>query len=352
MPRRRRRGCRRNLDVSIGAGIRDPRPFIYIRVESWLARIAEHGYLIVFAVAFLETFGLPIPAALALLAGGAACARGLLNPWWTVGGSIVCIASGDTLMFLMGRHTGWWLLSLLCRLSFNPESCILRSADAFYRRGRTLLVIAKFLPGINTMAPPLAGSMNMRFAQFLRLDAAGAALYAGGYFTVGFLCSDALESLTRGYRTFGHILGWIVAAAVVVYIGSRVWIWRKARELREAPFVEPVEAAHQLSAGKAVVYDVRSHGYYEPKAMRIEGSRRLDPNALNQVELDFPLDRQVYVYCTCRREATSAQVAHTLRQKGVLSSAIKGGLQAWKKAGLPLEAIPAEEMAALPVFDS
>jgi membrane protein DedA with SNARE-associated domain len=153
-------------------------------MESWIARIAEHGYLILFAVAFLETFGLPIPAALALLVAGAACARGLLNPWWTVGGSIVCIASGDSLMFLMGRHTGWWLLSLLCRLSLNPESCILRSADAFYRRGRTLLVIAKFIPGINTMAPPLAGSMNMRYAQFLRLDGAGAALYAGGYFSL------------------------------------------------------------------------------------------------------------------------------------------------------------------------
>jgi membrane protein DedA with SNARE-associated domain/rhodanese-related sulfurtransferase len=321
-------------------------------MESWIARIAQHGYLILFAVAFLETFGLPIPAALALLVAGAACARGLLNPWLAVGGAIASIAAGDTLMFLLGRHTGWWLLSLLCRLSFNPESCILRSADAFYRRGRTLLVFAKFIPGINTMAPPLAGSMNMRYAQFARLDAAGAALYAGGYFTVGFLFSDALESLTRGYETFGQILAWIVAAAVALYLGTRIWAWRKARELRQAPFVEPAEAARELSAGKAVVYDVRSHGYYEPKAMRIEGSRRLDPNALNQVKFDFPLDKQVFVYCTCAREATSAQVAHILRQKGVLISVIKGGLHAWKKAGLPLEAIPAAEVAFLPAFDT
>jgi rhodanese-related sulfurtransferase len=116
--------------------------------------------------------------------------------------------------------------------------------------------------------------------------------------------------------------------------------------------VEPAAAARELADGNAVVYDVRSHGYYEPKARRIRGSRRLDPNALNQVELDFPTDRQVYVYCTCLREATSAQVAHILRGKGVLCSVIKGGLHAWKKAGLPLEPIPAEEMASLPVFDS
>jgi rhodanese-related sulfurtransferase len=73
---------------------------------------------------------------------------------------------------------------------------------------------------------------------------------------------------------------------------------------------------------------------------------------LNQTELDFPRDKLVYVYCTCIREATSARVAYLLRQKGVMSSALKGGLHAWKKAGLPLESIPAEEMAALPVFDS
>jgi rhodanese-related sulfurtransferase len=202
------------------------------------------------------------------------------------------------------------------------------------------------------MAPPLAGSMNMRYPQFLRLDAAGAALYAGGYFTAGFLFSDAFESLTRGYESFGHILGWIVAAAAVVYIGIRTWAWRKANRMREAPFVEPAEAARELAAGNAVIYDVRSHGYYQPKARRIEGSRRLDPNALNQTELEFPLDKQVYVYCTCLHEATSAQVAHILRQKGVPIWVIKGGLHAWKKAGLPLEAIPAEELAALPVFDS
>ena len=325
---------------------------IKITVESWIARVTEHGYVILYAVAFLETFGLPIPAALALLVAGAASARGLLNPWWAAGGSIFCITTGDTLMFLMGRHTGWWLLSLLCRLSLNPETCILRSADAFYRRGRTLLVFAKFVPGINTMAPPLAGSMNMRFTQFIRLDAAGAALYAGGYFAVGFVFSDALESITRGYETFGHIVGWIVAAGLVTYIGSRIWSWRKASKLREAPFVEPAEAARELVAGSAVVYDVRSHGYYMPNAMRVEGSRRLDPNALNQVEVDFPRDKHVYVYCTCWRDATSAQVAHTLRKRGVLCSVIRGGLQAWKKAGLPMEAIPAEEVAVLPVFES
>jgi len=314
--------------------------------------VGAHGYPILFAVALLETFGLPIPAALALLVAGAASARGLLNPWLAAAGAMASIVTGDSLMFLMGRRTGWWLLSLLCKLSLNPESCILRSADAFYRRGRALLLFAKFIPGINTMAPPLAGSMNMRFWHFLRLDSVGAALYAGGYFAVGLLFSDALETVTRGYETFGHILAWLLGAGLVAFIGSRVWTMRKARALRHAPFVEPAVAARELSAGTAVVYDVRSHGYYLPGALRVTGARRLDPNALNQVDLDFPLDKQMFVYCTCWRDATSAQVAHLLRERGVLCSVIRGGLSAWKKAGLPLESVPAAEMTALPVFES
>jgi rhodanese-related sulfurtransferase len=257
--------------------------------------------------------------------------------------------AGDTLMFVMGRYTGWWLLGVLCRLSLNPESCILRSADSFYRRGRALLLVAKFIPGINTMAPPLAGCMNMRLMQFLRLDLAGAALYTGAYFGVGFLFSGALAAITRGYQTFGRVVGWVVIVLVAGYVVFQIWLWIRARALRTVPFAIPSEAARQMAAG-ACIYDVRSHGYLDAKATRITGSRRLDPNALNRYREEFPDGQLVYVYCTCVREATSVRVARELQNRGVRVAVIKGGLRAWKGAGLPLEAVPHEEMAALPTF--
>jgi membrane protein DedA with SNARE-associated domain len=150
-------------------------------MDSLTTAIAQHGYAILIGVVFVEAIGLPVPAALALLIAGAAAAHGLLQAPYAVAAALLAMLVADTLMFLLGRHTGWWLLGVLCRMSLNPESCILRSADSFYRRGRQLLVIAKFIPGINTMAPPLAGSMNMRLAQFLPLDLAGAALYVGSF---------------------------------------------------------------------------------------------------------------------------------------------------------------------------
>src|SRR6195256_6377192 len=132
---------------------------------SWLSDFAQHGYAILFAVVFLEAVGLPVPASLALLIAGGAAATGTLQPLYALVGSVLAMLAGDTLMFLLGRYTGLWLLGILCRISLNPEACILRSADSFYRRGRMLLVVAKFIPGVNTMAPPLAGCMNMPLLQ-------------------------------------------------------------------------------------------------------------------------------------------------------------------------------------------
>ena len=325
---------------------------IGLSMESLLSGLSQHGYTILFAIVFLEAIGFPVPAALALLIAGGASARGSLYLSLAVSSALLAMILGDTLMFLMGRYTGWWLLSQLCRLSLNPESCILRSADSFYRRGRAVLLFAKFVPGINTMAPPLAGSMNMRFGQFLGLDFIGAALYAGVYLSVGFLFSDALGTITTNYQAFSRVLSWVLIAAVVGYLGFKVWLWTKSRGLRSVPFVSPAEAARAFSFDAAMIYDVRSHGYYDRKATRVKGSRRLEPNALSQFQQDFPAGKQIYLYCTCVDDATSARVAKHLLEKGMPAAVIKGGLRAWKKAGLPMEAVPLEEMTDLPVFDS
>jgi membrane protein DedA with SNARE-associated domain/rhodanese-related sulfurtransferase len=315
----------------------------------WTLELAQHGYALLFAVVFLEAIGLPVPAALALLIAGAAAANGTLRATYALAGAVGVTLAGDTLMYLLGRYTGWWLLGLLCRISLNPESCILRAADSFYRRGRLLLVVAKFIPGINTMAPPLAGSMNMRFWAFLKLDLAGAVLYVGGCLAVGFLFSGALGAITRGYQAFGRALGWSVAIIVAAYLIFQIWVWIKARQATAVPLISPAEAAGEM-AGGAWICDVRSHGYLDARAMRIKGSRRLDPNTIARSKATLPADRALLVYCTCLREATSARVARELLKDGIRVAVIKGGLRAWTKAGLPVEPVPPGEVAQFPVF--
>ena len=318
-------------------------------MDSLISSLAQYGYSILFAAIFLEAVGLPVPAALALLIAGAASARGSMQSSYALGGSLLAMLAGDTAMFLMGRYTGWWLLGILCRISLNPESCMLRSADAFYRRGRTLLVMAKFVPGINTMAPPLAGSMNMPLVSFLGLDLAGSALYIMAFFGVGFAFSGALEALTRGYQRFGHMMGLLAIALVAGYVAFQVWLWIRDCTRVAVPFAMPDAAATEIASG-AYIYDVRSHGYFDVKAIRIQGSRRLNPNALHQSNETFPAGQVAYLYCTCVREATSVRVARELQKKGVRVAVIRGGLRAWTRAGLPVEPVPAAEIAALPVF--
>ena len=141
--------------------------------------MARHGYLLTYVLLLAEAIGLPFPAAIALVVAGAAVgAHALWGPYVLLV-AVSALLMGDTVQFWLGRYMGWALLGFLCRVSINPETCILRSAESFYKRGKITLVIAKFIPGVNTMAAPLAGSMKMRFWQFLRLDFAGAlALFA------------------------------------------------------------------------------------------------------------------------------------------------------------------------------
>jgi rhodanese-related sulfurtransferase len=98
------------------------------------------------------------------------------------------------------------------------------------------------------------------------------------------------------------------------------------------------------------VFDVRSHGYYSNKAFRIKSSVRLEPNTLLQQTERLPKDKEIVLYCSCHREATSLRVARILQQHGFRSSVIKGGLRAWRKGGFPLETVPPDDVVLLPTF--
>ena len=140
-------------DRRLTEAVRDHRSISSVHVL--LSNISQHGYSILFALVLAEAIGLPVPAALALLFAGGSSAKGPLQLGFVLLASLSAMLIGDTLLFLLGRHTGWWLLGVLCKVSLNPESCILRSAESFYRKGRILLVFAKFVPGINSLAPHL-----------------------------------------------------------------------------------------------------------------------------------------------------------------------------------------------------
>ncbi|MGC1372372.1 MAG: VTT domain-containing protein [Candidatus Sulfotelmatobacter sp.] len=263
--------------------------------------MARHGYAWIFGLLLVEAVGLPLPAAIALVASGAAIAAHALWGPYVLLASIAALLIGDTIQFWLGRYMGWALLGFLCRVSINPETCILRSAESFYKRGKLTLIIAKFIPGVNTMASPLAGSMKMRFWQFIRLDFLGASAYALAYLAVGYISRDFLAAVLRGFHAAGRAMEAVVVAALAVYVIYRIIQFRKNKMYRVVPRVQVEELARRLAsqdAGRVMIVDVRSHGYYDSGAARIKNSIRIEPNNLEEEIKNLPKDKDIYLYCT------------------------------------------------------
>jgi membrane protein DedA with SNARE-associated domain len=263
--------------------------------------MASHGYALTFGLLLAEALGLPFPAALALVAAGAAVATHTLLGPYVLFAAVTALLIGDTVQFWLGRYMGWLLLGFLCRVSINPETCILRSAESFYRRGKITLVIAKFIPGVNTMAAPLAGSMKMRFWQFLRLDFAGGLLYASTYLVVGYVSRDFLAALLRGFHSAGLAMEAVVLVALAVYAGYRIVQYRKNKTYSVVPRIQVEELAKRLASDDAInvqIVDVRSHGYYDAGSARIKNSIRIEPNNLEEEIKNLPKDKDIYLYCT------------------------------------------------------
>ena len=263
--------------------------------------MAHHGYALTFALLFAEAIGLPFPAAIALVAAGAAVASHALHGPPVLAAALIALLLGDSLQFVLGRYMGWALLGFLCRVSINPETCILRSAESFYKRGKTTLVVAKFIPGVNTMAAPLAGSMKMRFPQFLQLDFLGASIYALSYLALGYVARDFLAVILRGFHAAGRTMEAVIIVALTSYGIYRVVQYRRHSMYRIVPRVQVQELARRLaSEGKSnlLIVDVRSHGYYDSGTERIKGSIRIEPNNLEEEIKHISKDKDIYLYCT------------------------------------------------------
>lgn len=267
-----------------------------------LSLLTRYGYLILFLNLFLESIGLPLPGIPILLVAGAASAYGNLHLSKVMAMALVAIFLGDLLLYLAGRYSGWALLGFLCRLSANPETCILRSAESFYRRGRVTLIFSKFIPGINTMAPPMAGSLNMGLFQFAGLDMLSVFLYAGFFVGAGFFFSQIVARIVEGFYSLSRVGEAALLLGLVGFVVYRVRNHRKNRLYRFVPRITVESLAQKMAdvdeAGKIVVADTRSHGYYDSGAKRIRGSVRLEPNNLPDEMHTLPKDKEIYLYCT------------------------------------------------------
>jgi membrane protein DedA with SNARE-associated domain len=268
----------------------------------FLSLFQQFGYWILLGGLFLEAVGFPIPSAPILITAGAAARFGRLDPLSVLATSLTAMLAGDTLLFLAGRYSGWAILGMVCRLTASPENCIFKSAESFYRRGKQALLFARFIPGMSLLTTPLAGSLNMRFRDFLGLDGVGAFLYISAYFGAGYFFSHLVSSILDGISSLHYGILLLLAAGFLIYLVQRFRQYRRLRLYRKGQRVTAEELLQKMARPdwpeKNLLVDVRSHGYYDPKAQRIRGSIRLEPNRVLEEMHRLPKEKELYLYCT------------------------------------------------------
>jgi membrane protein DedA with SNARE-associated domain/rhodanese-related sulfurtransferase len=303
--------------------------------------LLAYGYVLLFGWVLVEQFGIPLPATPVLLAAGGLSADHKVN--FTIAllaGVTACLISDSTWYFI-GRRYGHHVLRLLCKMSMEPTICVRKTQDSFGRGGGTTLLYAKFIPGVATLAPPVAGQNRMSYASFLFFDAIGAILWTGALLTVGRLFGDALKKDPSLFNWVGRFSGALLLLGIMVWFIGRVYRRRRVlRQLVQAR-LEPEELKRQLDAGEQVyIVDLRHPLELVPDPFTLPGAVHVSPEALAARVQEIPRDRDVVLYCTCPSEATAAKTAMTLHKLGIERvRPLRGGFDEWKRLGYPLDAI-------------
>src|ERR1039458_5524925 len=184
--------------------------------------LLAYGYFLLFGWVLVEQFGIPLPATPVLLAAGALSAEHQISfAEAMLLGVGACLIS-DSSWFFIGKRYGHHVLRILCKLSLEPTVCVRRTQNSFGRRRRVTLMIAKFVPGLATLAPPVAGQNGMAFGEFLFFDGIGATLWLGALLAVGRLFGDALRRDPSLLDWAGRFSGALLVLGILGFLVGRV----------------------------------------------------------------------------------------------------------------------------------
>lgn len=261
--------------------------------------LIRHGYLILFGVVFVEQAGLPIASVPVLLGIGALSGDGRFSFAVALLVTLLACLPADALWYQAGRHRGYKVLRLLCRISLEPDSCVDRATGSFGRHGAGTLLIAKFVPGLSALATPMAGLMKMRPARFLLFDGLGAALWGGAYLTAGLVFRRELERIAEIIARTGVSLAIALACLIGGYVAWK-WIGRR-RYLRTLAMarISPEELWRRMEAGEPVtVLDLRHGSEIDADGATLPGALRFPPEELAARHREIPRDRDIVLFCT------------------------------------------------------
>jgi membrane protein DedA with SNARE-associated domain/rhodanese-related sulfurtransferase len=304
--------------------------------------LLTYGYLLLFCWVLIEQFGIPLPATPVLLAAGALTAEHELNYGVAFAAGLAACMVADTSWFLIGRRYGHHVLRLLCKLSMEPTICVRRTQDSFGRRRSTMLMFAKFVPGLATLAAPVAGQNGMNLGAFLFFDGIGATLWLTTLLMAGRLFGDALKRDPSLLSWVGRFSGGLLLLGVLGFFAMRLYRRRSVLKELVKSRLEPADLKAQLDAGEQIyIVDLRHPLELMAEPFTLPHAMHFSPDALAARHLEIPRDRDVVLFCTCPSEATAAKTALTLHRLGIERvRPLRGGYDEWKRLGYPMDEIP------------
>ncbi|HKN08257.1 MAG TPA: DedA family protein/thiosulfate sulfurtransferase GlpE [Pseudomonadota bacterium] len=306
--------------------------------------ISQYGLAVVFGNVLLEQLGAPIPAIPILVVAGAMIVGGKLSLPWVCATAIAACVLADGGWYLAGRYFGNRVMKTLCRISLTPDSCVSETQSSFERWGVKALVIAKFVPGLSLIAPPLAGATGIGWVRYLLFNTLGSTFWVGAGVGGGMLLGPQITQLLAYAHKFGSMAIIVLGALLAAYIVFKWWERRSFYAMLRTARISVDELYRLMDAGQApVVVDVRTSTARAMQPQRIPGALHVTLKSVDGHINELPRDREIILYCSCPNEASAARVAKMLIDAGFMRvRPLLGGLDAWIAAGHPVEPIAVE----------
>lgn len=264
-----------------------------------VAWVAQYGVAIVFANVLVEQIGIPIPALPTLLVAGSLVRAGKLSFLALLGAAVVASLAADAVWYWLGRRYGHRVLKTLCKVSLSPDSCVRQTEGIFEKWGMASVVLAKFITGFSTVAPPLAGAMGAKLPVFLFYDALGTVLWAGSGLLLGFLFHGAIEDVLGFLEGLGTGALYLAAAALALFILFKWWQRRRFYKALRMARIGVEELRSLFEKGESpVVVDVRAPGERQRDPRRIPGARTMEETELDAKLPGIAPEVEIVLYCT------------------------------------------------------
>jgi membrane protein DedA with SNARE-associated domain/rhodanese-related sulfurtransferase len=301
--------------------------------------------MIVFINVLVNQIGIPVPALPTLIVAGAIAAEGRLPLTQLFAWAVLACLIADCGWYLVGQTYGIRVLKTLCRVSLEPDSCVSQTQTRFERWGINSLVIAKFVPGLSIIAPPLAGALHVGWPRFVALSTVGAMLWVAAGLVGGTLFTSQIEGLLVRLDEFGSVAGLVILVALGAYIAYKWWERTRFYKSLRMARVTVAELYDLMQAGASpIIVDVRSPTARALEPRWIPGALHVPIEDVTKHIKDLPRDRDIILYCACPSEASAARVAKVLIDHGFTKvRPLYGGLDAWVAAGYAVVTVTTPE---------